>query len=197
MLTSPGTTAVALMVALSVARAAFAQACGPAGPVVTRRAIGREALVLHRDAAGDGSLVRVDANGREHPVRCELLRGAWGLWVDDVDGDGRVEALVALHKRARFDPVVENRLHVYALVDDRCVPLWRGTRLAGRFDSVATTPDAPGTLFAFERLGRRGHRVARYRWDDFGYTLDRVVWAGRGALPARLRSLFDTWGPSP
>ncbi len=170
----------------------------PLAPVeLTRRAYADGALILRRGPTGDGVIVRIDASGGEHTVPCERLEGAWGLWLDDVDGDGRADVLVALRKRARFDPALENRLHVYAIDADSCVPMWRGTRLAGRFDALALEPGAPGVVVAWERVGAGLRRVARYRWVSFGYALDRVLWSGSGASPAALRRLADRQGVAP
>jgi len=104
-----------------------------------------------------------------------------------VDRDGHPEILVALRKPARFDPVLENRLHVYALRAGRCVPLWRGSRLAGRFDRLAV---AGVTLWADERIGHGRRRIARYRWNGFGYHLVREVWRGRSVPPAAFTRRF-------
>jgi len=139
---------------------------------------------LLRDRDGRRGLARVDADGTTTDIACDPLEGAWGLWIEDVDGDRSLDAVIALRKTARFDPVLENRLHVYALVGDRCVPMWRGTRLAGRFDTV--NPSG-GTLLALERIGKGRRRVARYRWTGFGYALDETLWVGTGDPPKRLR----------
>ncbi|MBX7080555.1 MAG: hypothetical protein K1X88_15255 [Nannocystaceae bacterium] len=139
------------------------------------------ALWLARDAGGTGSLW-LARGGAVLPVRCEPLPGAWGLLLDDVDGDGRLDAIVALHKPAKFDPVPANRLHVYGFDGDRCAPLWRGTRLAGRFDAFGST-EARGTLLVHEWLSPTRHRLARYRWQDFGFVVTQVDWSGEGELP--------------
>jgi len=146
-------------------------------------------LALLRDTAGGGVLRHTTPEGLAREVACGELEGAWGLWVDDVDGDGRREVLIALRKRARHDPRVENRLHVHSLEQGRCVPVWRGTRLAGRFDDLAVELDAPGTLLALER-GGEGRRIARYRWSDFGYALESELWRGDGTPPPSLRDRF-------
>ncbi len=108
------------------------------------------------------------------------------MWVADVNSDRRPDLVIALRKKARHDPVVENRPHVYALVGNRCAPLWRGTRLAGRFEQL----DVRGALlWALERVGRGRRRVARYRWRGFGYTVQRVLWQGR-TVPTRWKQRF-------
>jgi hypothetical protein len=158
--------------------------------VVSRPLPGGHALVLSVDATGNGHLFRIGADDLQSSVAlaCDPLPGAWGMWIDDVDRDGASEVLVAMRKPARFDPVAENRLHVYALVDDRCVPLWRGSRLAGRFDALAV---GGGRLLALERIGRGQRWIARYRWTGFGYAVDRVLWRGAGEPPARLRRRLE------
>jgi hypothetical protein len=139
-------------------------------------------------AGGVGRLRYAEPGGAERDVPCDRLMGAWGLWVGDVDGDGRPEAIVALRKPARFDPVVENRLHVYHLIDGQCVPAWRGTRLVGRFDRIAVEGDR---LLVQERMGGDRQRVAWYRWRGFGYAVERIVWQGRGAPGAPWQRRFD------
>src|SRR5688572_6068997 len=137
--------------------------------IVAARRLGDATLTLRRDRDGLGSLWLAPADASEHFVPCDRLVGAWGLWVDDVDGDGFHEAIVALKKPARFDTTIENRLHVYGFEEGRCVPAWRGTRLAGRFDALATDAARPGTIVVAERLSAERRRVARYRWTGFGY----------------------------
>lgn len=151
-------------------------------------------LVLAIDRGGTGTL-HVRTADASFAVPCDRLEGAWGLWLDDVDGDGRAEALVALHKPAHFDPAPHHRLHVYAFDHGRCVPLWRGTRLAGRFDAIAVTRDRPGTLVAHEWLSPTRRRIVRYRWADFGYRVDEVLWAGEHTSPPDV--LYDDLDPAP
>jgi len=150
------------------------------------RALGRERVRLVRYAGGRRALLRVDARGVSHRVACGRLTGAWGLWVTDVNGDRRPDLVIALRKRARHDPVVENRPHVYTLKGNRCVPLWRGTRLAGRFEQL----DVRGArLWALERIGLGQRRVARYRWRGFGFAVERILWRGV-TVPARWKRRF-------
>lgn len=151
-------------------------------------------LAVRPDGTGELFLLRDGADPT--PISCDRLTGAWGLWIDDVDDDGRAEAIIALHKPARFDPTPHNRLHVYGFEDGRCVPAWRGTRLVGRFDAVATDPDDRGAILVHEWLSPARRRVARYRWKGFGYVVDRILWEGTGEPPATLAGVLD-FGPSP
>lgn len=157
----------------------------------------RAALWLVADRDGMGSLW-LARDGELAQLECDPLPGAWALRLADVDDDGRAEALVALRKPAKYDPTIANRLHVYAFDGDRCVPLWRGTRLAGRFDALDAV-DAH-TIVVHERLSSTRARVASYRWHDFGFVLDAVRWAGdlgddAAPPPAELvRGM--TWAPA-
>lgn len=154
---------------------------------IASRAFGAGQLRLVVDRDGLGQLLYSEPGLAERQVPCDRLPGAWGLWVGDVEGDGKPEAIVALRKPAKFDPVVENRLHVYAIEEGQCVPVWRGTRLAGRFDRIAVDGDR---VLALERVGI-GRRVARYRWHGFGYRLEETLWKGRGRPGPRLMAMFD------
>lgn len=150
--------------------------------VVARRPMRDAELVLTIDREHIGALFVV-AGDRVHPVPCDRLPDAWGMWLDDVDDDGNAEAIVALHKPARFDPGDHHRLHVYAFTQGRCVPLWRGTRLAGRFDAATVEPDRHGTVLVHEWTAPQARRIARYRWTGFGYALDEILWRGVDEAP--------------
>lgn len=165
--------------------------------IVGERSLRRARLILARDSAGQGHFFVAPPGKPPEPIRCaDRLEGAWGLWVDDVDGDGNAEAVVALHKRARFDDRLANRLHVYGFEGDQCVPAWRGTRLAGRFDGATTDPDDHGALLVHEWLSPTRRRLARYRWHGFGYRVETIPWEGTGAPPPDLVANLD-FGPSP
>jgi hypothetical protein len=149
-------------------------------------------LRLVGDSRGVGRLVYVPRGGAPQPIDCEPLVGAWGLWIGDIDGDGKPEAIVALRKLARFDPNIENRLHVYHLIDGQCVPAWRGTRLVGRFDRIAVEGDR---ILVLERMGHGRQRIARYRWAGFGYRVEEELWRGRGLPDPRWMAKFDKVAP--
>jgi hypothetical protein len=153
---------------------------------ISRRSFGGGQLRLVVDRDGMGTLRYSEPGKSEQEVPCDPLEGAWGLWVGDVEGDGSPEAMVTLRKKAKHDPVVENRLHVYAIEDGQCVPVWRGTRLAGRFERLAVDGNR---VLALERV-HAGRRVAWYRWHGFGYRLDEILWQGRGMPVAKLMAMF-------
>lgn len=168
----------------------------PALRTLVTRTLRSTSLTLALQPDGTGQLLLERAGTPPSPIPCDRLTGAWGLWIDDVDDDGQAEAIVALHKPAKFDPAPGNRLHVYGFEEGRCVPAWRGTRLAGRFDGVATDPADRGAIVAHEWLSPTRRRVARYRWRGFGYTVERVLWEGTEPPPAAIVRTLD-FGPSP
>ncbi len=180
-----------ILAGMSAAAIVVAAGPAPAAPGrerdLIRRSVGEQSFLLRVDGVGNGAVYRVN-NDKLTKLACGPFAGAWGLWVDDVDNDDQVDLVVAMKKRARFDPVIENRLHVYALRGDRCVPLWRGSRLAGRFDKVTIMGSK---LLALERIGSKRRRVARYRYTGFGYAVDKVLWSGAGPPPARLTKHFE------
>jgi YD repeat-containing protein len=159
--------------------AAFADSTRPQGSrEIARRPFGPGQLRLVVDAGGTGTLFYSQAGTPEQAVPCDRLTGAWGLWVGDLEGDGTPEAIITLRKPAKHDPVVENRLHVYAIEDGQCVPLW--------FERIAVSGDR---VLALERTGA-GRRVAWYRWHGFGYLLEETLWQGNGLPSGKLLAMF-------
>jgi hypothetical protein len=153
---------------------------------IARRAFGAGQLRLVVDPKGMGTLLLALPGSAERAVPCDPLEGAWGLWIGDLEDDGAPEVIVTLRKTAKHDPVLENRLHVYAIENGRCVPLWRGTRLAGRFERIAIDRDR---VLALERVPG-GRRVVWYRWHGFGYRLEEILWQGRGLPGPKLKAMF-------
>ena len=153
---------IALLLAASLCTNARASAAAGEREIESRSVPSGD-LRLVTDSRGVGRLVYVPRSGPPQPIDCEPLVGAWGLWIGDVDGDGKPEAIVALRKLARFDPNIENRLHVYHLIDGQCVPAWRGTRLVGRFDRIAVQGDR---ILVLERMGHRWQRIADIAGQD-------------------------------
>ena len=182
---------IALLLAASLCTNAGASAASDDHEIESRP-VPHGDLRLVTDSRGVGRLVYVPRSGPPQPIDCEPLVGAWGLWIGDVDGDGKPEAIVALRKVARFDPIIENRLHVYHLIDGQCVPAWRGTRLVGRFDRIAVEGDR---ILVLERMGQGWQRIARYRWAGFGYQVEEELWRGRGLPDRRWMAKFDKGAP--
>ncbi len=159
-------------------------------PLTIEREVSGGWIVLAVDDFGDGHLFFKNNTGKKKSIACERLEGAWGLWLTDIDGDKRAELIITLKKKARFDPVLENRLHVYSVEDGQCVPAWRGTRLAGRFDDIRASLDDGDRLWALERVGKE-RRIVLYRWNNFGYLMEKILWQGDSIPPPGLRKVFE------
>lgn len=102
----------------------------------------------------------------------EASRSPSRVSLGDVDGDGRIEALVLVTGRARFDPRLALRPFVYGWDGRRLYPKWLGSRLSRPFDD-ATLGDLDGDgrdeLVAVERTRDGALELAAYRWRGFGF----------------------------
>ena len=147
----------------------------------------RALLLLASSAAGGTSLVEVTAApSRRQEARAEvwtegflhihLLRELghlrpWKVRLVDVDGDGGEELVLGVYKRARFDPMMRNRLFVYTWPG--LAPRWLGSRLSLPFDDfvfVDCDQDGKDELIALERAADGRRRLMRYRWNGFGFS---------------------------
>jgi hypothetical protein len=57
----------------------------------------------------------------------------WRVRVGDLEGDGRPSVVIGVWKKARFDPVFDNRVFVYHWAEGELRPSWLGSRLGPRF----------------------------------------------------------------
>lgn len=169
----------------------------------------RRSMVADLDRDGATETVLLDP-GRHYAVRV-LRRGRviaqdvpsrwrpWKLELADVDGDGRTEIVVGVHKATRYIPRPHNCLFVYRLREGRLHPVWLGSSLSRPFTDFTFAPPGSGRrwqLYAIEKttVGRCG--MALYRWNGFGFTLDRRTgnWATAsfvGASPSAVTIRAD------
>jgi hypothetical protein len=130
--------------------------------------------------AGEGAVraVFIDRNRGYNP---------WKVLSGDVDGDGEAEVVYAVYKKARFHPVLANRLFVFGWDGRQLYPKWLGSRLSRPFRDVALKDlDGDGTeeLIALEEEKGGGLRVMSYRWSGFGFEGEREL--ARGGTDLRL-----------
>jgi hypothetical protein len=170
--------ALAIVVACACARA-------PAAPILRASA----------DLDGDGAAEEVAVDPGRDPF-LSVRRGPapllsalprrwrpWRLALADVDGDGRAEIVVGVHKATRYFPFPHNCLFVYSFDGERLVPRWLGSSLARPFTDFAFADldgDHADELVAVERLDDGRARVSVYSWAGFGFTSDSSQGSWRG-----------------
>jgi hypothetical protein len=143
--------------------------------------------VIVTDLDGDRQVERVVLQADRDPSvsvwrgnRC-LWRGVprrwkpWKLATADVDGDGRREIVVGVHKATRYFPRPHNCLFIYGF-DGRTVrPKWLGSSLSRPFEDFAFANldgDRAEKLVSVE-ITRRGTRcLVVYSWNGFGFTAE-------------------------
>lgn len=109
----------------------------------------------------------------------------------DVDGDGRVDAMVGVVKSTRFYPEKARRLFIFKQVISTAAhskgqvkarPLWLGSKLGGileDFRYVAPAEgDSLGRIRALESTTDSLYVVSDYKWESFGMKFDRYIIKG-------------------
>ena len=103
----------------------------------------------------------------------------WDLQVGDIDGDGRDDIIVGLMQRAKLDPQIKRRLHVYDVNPKGGFrPKWRGSALSRPFQKFVLLPREKAVdVVAIETNPLREYRdfqwLAVYRWNGFGL---KLIW---------------------
>ena len=126
--------------------------------------------------------------GKLHPV---------ALLAADVEGDGRAELLVTVHKTARYDPTPRDRPFVFRWDGKDFQAIWRGTSLSRPFTHLAAgrvLKDGAPKLVAAE-WDRSGQVVpAAYSWTGFGFSGE---WEGAAMPPCEGLLVIEPHGAPP
>lgn len=96
----------------------------------------------------------------------------WKILICDVEGDGKPEMAVGVWKTAKFHPVFDNRLFIYAWEKGMIYPKWLGSRLSSPlvdFDFRDINHDGITELIALEYQKDGLKRVIAYEWTGFGF----------------------------
>jgi hypothetical protein len=152
--------------------------------------------IIDADLNHDGRIERVTLDDKSDPAlsvsrgRKTLWRGVharwqpWKLLIADVDGDGRREIVVGIRKATRYFPKPHNCLFIYSWSGRRAFPKWLGSTLSKPFTDFAFSDldkDGEDELIAIETMRDGKLCVAIYKWNGFGFTLDRQRGAWQSA----------------
>lgn len=92
----------------------------------------------------------------------------------DVDGDGRIDAMVGVIKATRYFPEKGRRLFIFKQVNGKARPLWLGSKLGGNLQDFRFIN---GHIRSLEKA-KWLYVVADYKWGGFGMTFDHYIIKG-------------------
>ena len=109
----------------------------------------------------------------------------------DVNGDGRVDAMVGVVKSTRFYPEKARRLFIFKQIRSTAAhskgeikvrPLWLGSKLGGILEDfrfiAPSEGDSMGRIRALESTTDSLYVVSDYKWESFGMKFDRYIIKG-------------------
>ena len=98
----------------------------------------------------------------------------WKMRLADVDGDGKLEIILGVHKTTRFFPRPHNCPFVFGWDGETVFPKWLGSALSRPFTDFEFLP-RPGKgalLVSIEIMRDAKRRLVAYEWDQFGFAGD-------------------------
>ncbi len=93
----------------------------------------------------------------------------------DVDGDGKMDAMVGVIKATRFFPQKGKRLFIFKQVNGKARPLWLGSKLGGILEDFKFVD---GKIRALEVTTDGRYVVAEYQWSGFGMAFEHYIIKG-------------------
>ena len=159
--------------------------------------------IIQTDLDGDGTneLIDLDAS-REKVLQVwhgkELVWSgiprAWKPWkmtTADVDGNGKKEIVLGIHKATKYFPRPHNCLFIYDWTGEKVRKKWLGSSLSKPFDDFLFNDidgDGQDEAISLETLGDQRRCVVCYSWNGFGFTAD---WQRGNWKSARLLGVQD------
>ncbi len=108
----------------------------------------------------------------------------WKLTTGDVDGDGKIEIALGVHKATRFFPKPHNCCFVWGWDGRRAYKKWLGSALSKPFSDFAfgnLDSDRADELIALATRRDGKKCVVVYSWNGFGFDADWESGAWNGA----------------
>lgn len=105
-------------------------------------------------------------------AKWKLPYPVYQMTTGDINGDGKVEAIVGVIKSTRFYPESARRLFIFKQVNGKIRPMWMGSRMGGILCDFRFIKPYIRTLQATTD-GK--YVVADYVWDDFGLSFVRFL----------------------
>lgn len=99
----------------------------------------------------------------------------WKMTTGDVDGDGKLDIILGVHKSTRFMPFEHNCLFVWGFDGKQATKKWLGSSLSKPFsDFLAFDIDGDGEdeLIALEQKQNGKKCIVVYSWIGFGFASD-------------------------
>jgi hypothetical protein len=144
--------------------------------------------IIETDLDLNGKKERIDVNA-ERDSTLQIWQGKqlkwqgvpknwkpWKIEIADVDGDGISEIIVGIIKPTKFFPKPHNCLFIYGWNGKEIYKKWLGSSLSRPFSDFIFA-DLDGLkgdeLIALETTLDGKKRLAIYRWNSFGFTLER------------------------
>ena len=150
------------------------------------------------------SLYWLGVKGGSKSDEWRLAHPVYQFQTGDVDGDGRVDAMVGVIKGTRFYPEKARRLFIFKQIDgtnpkgEACKkvrPMWLGSKLGGileDFRYVAPAEgDSLGRIRALESTTDSLYVVSDYKWSGFGMKFERFVIKGVDKETALRKLIID------